>query len=201
MKESFILYKSFYDPIKGLSDEEKARILDSIFSYHISGEVPEMSPVCQMAFSFIKSQFDRDDEKYQAIIHRNRNNGIKGGRPSKNPGEPKKPSGLIGTSENPGEPKKADNDNDNDIKRKYTKRKTFLLPTLDEFKAYFRTNGFPDELAERAFKGYAENNWHDSEGKQVKNWKQKCQFNWFKPENKKNGKSQPELFPPKIPVL
>ncbi len=80
MKASFVLYNSFYAPIKGLSDEDKARILDAIFSYHINGDVPEMSPICQMAFSFMKCQFDRDDEKYQAIIRRNKINGNKRGK-------------------------------------------------------------------------------------------------------------------------
>lgn len=110
MKDSFILYQSFYHPIKVLSDEEKGQILDAIFQYHAGVQVRELTPACQMAFQFMKFQFDRNNEKYQAIVNRNKENGAKGGRP-KNPEEPIKPSGLIG---NPEEPKKADNDNDND---------------------------------------------------------------------------------------
>jgi hypothetical protein len=110
MKESFILYQSFYAPLEGLSDAEKGQILDAIFQYNANIQVRELTPVCQMAFQFMKSQFDRNNEKYQAIVNRNKVNGAKGGRP-KNQEEPKKPSWL---SENPEEPQKADNVNVND---------------------------------------------------------------------------------------
>ena len=109
-KESFILYKSFWDPIKGLAPEEKGQLLDAIFQYNIDGSLPELSPVCQMAFQFMKAQFDRDREKYQKIVERNRKNGTKGGRPV-NPDEPTKPTGI---SDDPTKPKKADTDTEDD---------------------------------------------------------------------------------------
>lgn len=56
-------------------------------------------------------------------------------------------------------------------------------PTLLEVIEYFKENGFPEELAKRAFKGYAEANWHDSKGNKVLNWKQKMNNVWFKHEN------------------
>ena len=37
----------------------------------------------KMAFSFIKTQLDRDREKYQARCEKNRENAKKGGRPKK----------------------------------------------------------------------------------------------------------------------
>lgn len=63
-------------------------------------------------------------------------------------------------------------------------RKKFTPPSLQEFTRYFEENGYSIELAERAFKGYDAANWNDSEGKPVKNWKQKCQHVWFTPKNK-----------------
>lgn len=60
----------------------------------------------------------------------------------------------------------------------------FQPPTLDEVKAYFRENGFREEVGERAWKGYDAAKWHDSNGKPVKNWKQKCQNVWFRDEHK-----------------
>jgi hypothetical protein len=64
--------------------------------------------------------------------------------------------------------------------------KKFTPPSLTEFLAYFIENGFSKELAERAWRGYDAAEWHDTGCKKVKNWKQKCQNVWFKPENK-NG--------------
>ncbi|MBK9963097.1 MAG: DUF1376 domain-containing protein [Saprospiraceae bacterium] len=75
-------------------------------------------------------------------------------------------------------------------KTKKTKS-NFQPPTILEFKKYFEENGFDLAVAERAWKGYDAAEWHDSQGNKVKNWKQKCQNVWFKPENKTSG-------PPKI---
>lgn len=65
----------------------------------------------------------------------------------------------------------------------------FVPPTVEDFKAYFKENGYPEQLAVNAWKGYntpndAGVNWVDSGGKPIKNWKQKCQHVWFKEKNK-----------------
>ena len=57
-------------------------------------------------------------------------------------------------------------------------------PNIDEVISYFIENGFPKELAQRFFNGYSVAGWKDSNSKQVKNWKQKAQNVWFKPENR-----------------
>lgn len=61
--------------------------------------------------------------------------------------------------------------------------KRFTPPTLSEVLAYFEENGYTKQSGEKAFKYYETGNWKDSSGKQVKNWKQKMQSVWFKPEN------------------
>jgi len=118
-KESFLIYKSFYEPLKGLSDEDMGIIFRAIFEYQIYGKSPEISPILNMAFSFIKDVLDRDNLKYLAIVERNQNNGKNGGRPNK---KPKKPNGLIGIPKNPENPSEPDNDTvtDNDnVKEEY----------------------------------------------------------------------------------
>lgn len=190
-RESFILYKSFYLPIKELSIEEKGQMLDAIFQYHTEGKICELSPVCQMAFNFMKGQFERDDEKYQKVVERNRTNGAKGGRSKANPDEPKEPTGIIGNPENPDAPDTDTvtvNDTVNENKKDKRKSKSFSPPSIEEFSKYFSDNGFSQELAQRAFNGYKVAEWHGSDGKQIYNWKQKCQHVWFRSENKVNGK-------------
>ncbi|HPE74697.1 MAG TPA: DUF6291 domain-containing protein [Draconibacterium sp.] len=112
MKQSFLIYLSDYNAIKDeLTFEEKGILFDAICKYNFNDTIDELPLSVKIAFKFMKSHFDRDSEKYDAICDRNKNNGKKGGRPKQNPDEPKKPSGLFG---NPDEPKKPDNDNDND---------------------------------------------------------------------------------------
>lgn len=69
---------------------------------------------------------------------------------------------------------------------KEKKSKEFVAPTLQDFKNYFIENEFSEQLAERAWKGYDSADWKDSQGKQIKNWKQKCQHVWFSDSNKQH---------------
>jgi len=70
------------------------------------------------------------------------------------------------------------------IPTKKVVKKVFIPPTLDQVKAYFKEEGYNEETAERAFRHYSKGDWHDANGKPVKNWKQKLSTNWMKPENK-----------------
>lgn len=58
-------------------------------------------------------------------------------------------------------------------------------PTLQEMKKYFKENGYPEKLAEKAFKYYDAANWKDSRGHKVRNWKQKMQAVWFNESNRR----------------
>lgn len=104
MKDGFIIYKSFYKPISRLSDKQLGRLFRAIFLYQLDG-VATVEYDIEMAFEFFKNQFEIDEQKYQGIVERNRDNGRKGGR-KKNPNNP------VGFQE-PSESHK-DNDKDND---------------------------------------------------------------------------------------
>lgn len=79
----------------------------------------------------------------------------------------------------------------------------FKPPSFDDFKKYCDDNGF-ENIAERAFRGYEEADWHDSKGKKIKNWKQKLQHVWFsdknrdKNSNRKKDTQYQENEPPPI---
>ena len=61
---------------------------------------------------------------------------------------------------------------------------TFKAPTVDDAIAYFIANGYTEDSARRFFSYYDCAGWKDSNGKSVRNWKQKAQAVWFKDENK-----------------
>jgi hypothetical protein len=71
----------------------------------------------------------------------------------------------------------------NEIKGKNKEGKKFTPPTLKEIKEYFKSNGYSEKAAEKAYWYYHEADWHDSRGNKIKNWKQKCRGVWFKEEN------------------
>jgi len=108
-RKSFLIYIDSLPVLDDLTDEQAGKLFKAISSYH-KGEDLELDSLTKIAFSPFKSQFIRDDEKYKKIVERNKNNGLKGGRP-KNEDNPEKPSGLNGNPENP---QKADSDSDSD---------------------------------------------------------------------------------------
>ena len=179
-KESFLIYKSFYPAIEDLSDEDLGKLFRALFQYQIDGVEPTDTSIL-MAFKFFKNQFRLDEDKYQIVVTRNKSNGSFGGRPKTKQTQtnPKNPVGLK-------EPKKPDNENDNGNDNEKEKGKLkFTPPQLFEVVDYFKENGYTEAAAIKAFNYYDVANWTDSKGNKVKNWKQKMQSVWFKPENKK----------------
>ena len=71
----------------------------------------------------------------------------------------------------------------------------YEYPNLDQVKSYFLENGYSEQSAVKAFNYYSVAGWKDSNGKQVRNWKQKMQSVWFKDENKKQSGSSSIVFP------
>ena len=81
-KNSFVLYKSYRRSVEALTREDRGDLLAAIFEYQTDGKITTgLSPLCSMAFTFIKAQFEIDENKYLDIVERNRANGKKGGRP------------------------------------------------------------------------------------------------------------------------
>lgn len=63
-KESFILYNSFYEPIKTLKNEQLGKLFRAIFNYTMNGEITQDTEI-MIAFMFIKNQIDIDTKKWE----------------------------------------------------------------------------------------------------------------------------------------
>ena len=79
----FQVYFSSEEPLKSLTYEQIGKIFMAMFQYEKTKEKPELDPVSDMAFYFIRSQMDRDQQAYEEKCERSRQNGMKGGRPRK----------------------------------------------------------------------------------------------------------------------
>lgn len=128
-KKSFVMYTEYREHLEMLTLEEIGELTIALIDYQATGEVPDFPKrsALAMCFSFIKKRMDKDNAKYEERCERNRSNGKKGGRPTKETEiseteeKPNKPNGfsenqmvISETEENPTEPKKADNDNEYD---------------------------------------------------------------------------------------
>ena len=93
MQDSMIFYKSFYDAIKNLKQNEQAKVYDAIFSYALEGKEKPLTGLSQSIFVLIKPQID-------ANIRR-KINGAKGAEYGKKGGRPKKETDLGVIDKNP----------------------------------------------------------------------------------------------------
>lgn len=117
MRESFILYTSYMEHIDLLTMEQRGILLTAIFAYESKSELPDMDGMTKMAFSFIKSDMDKNEEKYQQVIEARREAGKKGGRPKANGFLEKQKKQMVfqkskGKQKNPVYVDVYDNDND-----------------------------------------------------------------------------------------
>ena len=135
MKESFIIYTSFYEPIKQLSDKQLGRIFRALFDYQLGNEL-QVEDDIKMAFLFFKNQIDIDTRKYINKVEANKQNGAKGGVPKGNNNARKKTiesDNDKNKQNNPSVEKTSEttlNDNDNGLKECisiYTKEKPKII--------------------------------------------------------------------------
>jgi len=103
-RQSFIIYKNFYEPIKHLNNTDLGKLFRAIFEYNlaeknVNGVV--VPPEVKIPFEFFRNQFNLDEAKWMKRVNASRENGMKGGRPP----QPKEPTRL---SENQDEPRKGD---------------------------------------------------------------------------------------------
>jgi hypothetical protein len=172
MRDSFVMYTANIDQISLLNMEQRGNLFTAIMLYAADKELPQMDGMTQMAFSFIKAQLDRDNQKYQKMIESRREAGKLGGRPkgsasSDKPEEAKKANGFF---EKQTEAKKHDNDNVydnvnvNDSNKKYCVRFEEIWKVYprkkEKAKAYKAYNarlkdGFSEDELETAVKRYA----------------------------------------------
>ena len=80
MKDSFVLYTKYIEHIRLLSVEQRGVLLTAIFAFASSNELPDMDGMTAMAFSFIRSQLEKDFEKYEEICRKRSEAGKQGGR-------------------------------------------------------------------------------------------------------------------------
>lgn len=175
MRGSFVFYRSFFEALKALNSEQQGKCYAALAAYALDGTVPDNSdPIVCMFFTMARAQIDANNQRYE--------NGIKGGRPKNQTLTKQKPNINQNTQEQQQtktEVKANVNVNDNvNVKEKDTlasikkEKNTFTPPTIEQVNAYVTEKGLVVD-AKKFIDYFEEGNWIDSEGKKVKNWKQK----------------------------
>lgn len=80
-KDTFLMRGAYRRQFAKLSMEERGQLITAILDYESGEDVGELSPLVELAFSFIKDDLDYNAERYEKKCETNRQNGAKGGRP------------------------------------------------------------------------------------------------------------------------
>ena len=180
--ESFNAYHSYLDTMEALNDAECGRLFRALLEYSATGAAPELRGNERFVFPGMRSQIDRDIEKYKAKCARNRENGEKGGGQSP-PNAPERPRTP---------PKDKDKDKDKEKEKDKDKDISFPpdgvkdsarahRPTVEEVAAYCRERGNSVD-AERFVDFYASKGWKVG-NQPMKDWKA-CVRTWERREDK-----------------
>ena len=106
-KDSFILYLEQKQIFEMLTDEEAGQLIKAIFEYEDTGQTVTLDRSLQIAFLPIKNVLDRNKEKYEKVVERNKKNIEK----RWNKEDTKNTTGKNGIPKNT---KNTDNDNEHD---------------------------------------------------------------------------------------
>lgn len=72
-KKSFLLYSDFAPHLDLLTDTEVGQLFRAVFAYVNNGDIPQnLTPAAAMLFSVLRSQLDRDAEKWADVREKRR---------------------------------------------------------------------------------------------------------------------------------
>lgn len=77
-KNSFLIYLDYQEQFELLTDEQAGKLIKAILEYEKTGKILELDGMTKIAFSFIKTQLDRDRKKWQEEKQKRREAGKKG---------------------------------------------------------------------------------------------------------------------------
>ena len=197
MRDSFILYTSYQEQMALLTMEQRGVLLTAIMAYSSDADLPDMDGITAMAFSFIRSDLDRDREKYEKTCEARREAGKLGGRPKAN-GSDEKAKKANGFFEKQTEAKKPDNEYEydyEDVLKENThngvQKKNFQPPTVEMVENYATSKGYHID-AQRFCDFYASKGWMVGKNK-MKDW-QAAVRNWSRAPDKKSDRKASGRF-------
>jgi hypothetical protein len=149
MRESMIIYRSFYDAIKELEPLHQAKVWEAVFEYGLNQNQIDLSGLPSTIFKLIKPQLDANLRKYA--------NGNKGGRPKKakeNLTETKtEPKNKLNESKVKANVNKNENENNNDNVKEYKESLNLWLQYKKEKKQTYKPTGL-EALKKTIIKDY-----------------------------------------------
>lgn len=161
-RDSFIFYRSFYDCLDGLNNEQKVQLFDAICQFSLNFKDVEIEGVVKSLFVLIRPNLEANNKRF-----------ISGNKPKIKRKASKKKARIKQVISKPEANKDKDKDVDKDVDKE--ENKEYVYPPFLEFLEYAKTiepRVDADDLHKK-YQAWVNNKWHDGNGKEIKNWKSK----------------------------
>lgn len=174
MRDSVVFYRSFYEAIKDLPEEQFAACCRAIIEYGLDEIIIDSPGIAKSIFMMAKPQIDANNKRYI--------NGTKGGRPRINNQEITKQNQEI-TKSKPKEKENVKVKKENSLSG-VKEKAHFVPPTLENVMGYCQEHGYNVD-AEYFIDFYASKGWMIGKNK-MKDWKATVR-NWARQEERKKS--------------
>lgn len=195
MRNTMVLYTSYLERCRRLTDEQFGKLFRFVFQYQIDGELPQIDDVAvSMAFEMIKYDLDVNNQKFEEVCEKRRIAGAKGGQAKATKSKQKLPNATkskqnianLAESESDNE---SDNESESDNEKRESKAKRFTPPTVNQVEEYCRENNF-DIDAQRFVDFYSSKGWMVGKNK-MKDWKASVR-NWVRRQDENKVVQMPK---------
>ena len=190
VRDSFIMYTSFYEPVKDLTDAQLGRLFRAIFADRM-GEENEShlaDASVRMAFRFIANQFSVDDKKYEKAYAQR----MKAAEASVNARKRSLASVSLNENENVNENVNVSKESIKKVAKAPAPQR-FVKPTIEEVAAYAASLHYAGFSAEQFCAYYESNGWKVGRNP-MRSWKNAV-TSWHFREQPKRQPSYNELHP------
>ena len=188
------MYLDYKEQLEDLKDKELGTLIRAIFQYIEDETEPNFKGKLRIAFKFIRSALDRDNQKWEDIKKKRSEAGKKhsGNQYTRQKMEQMEQNGTNGTvnvnvNDNVNVSvinNNSTNNNDNPIPD---------TPTLAQVSNYCSEKGYEGFDYENFYYYYQANGWVDKNGNKIKYWKAKLTY-WYKSDKEKGKITEKKEF-------
>jgi hypothetical protein len=180
MRDKFVFFRNFKTVADSLPDDLKLKFYDAITAYVFDEVEPEEAVIAALV-NAIKPSLDKDDKRGGLRVgagapknnHNAKNEDENNQKQSKTIKDNQNNQSFLEIRSKKQE-KNISSDKSSDIFQKKNTNEKFKKPTIEEVREYINERNCANVVDAQKFFDYFETGgWHDSEGKPVKNWKQK----------------------------
>lgn len=183
MRDKFIFFRNFKTVADRLPDDLRLKFYDAVTAYVFDAKDPDDVVIAALVDA-IKPSLDKEDKRggNHNPTGQNQHSAVKTGQTRSNEvkkeieqdKEAQRGQSFLEIRNKKQEKNILEDKSPNIFQKKKTDKKTFTPPTLEEVKAYIAERQCAQVVDAKKFFDYFETGgWHDSEGKPVRNWKQK----------------------------